>query len=76
MNNKRRELLRKALMSLDIAEGQISTALDEENDCLSNMPENLEDSERYEKMELTIEYLEDALSGLDEARNNIEHAKE
>jgi hypothetical protein len=76
MNNKRRELLRKALISLDAAEGQISTALDEEQECIDNMPENLEDSERHEKMELTIEYLEDALSGLDEVRNNIEHAKE
>jgi hypothetical protein len=61
---------------LDAAEGQISTALDEEQECIDNMPENLEDSERYEKMELTIECLEDALSGLDEVRNNIENAKE
>ena len=49
--------------------------LDQE-DCLSNSPENLEYSERYEKMEATVEKLESAVNSIGEARDFIESAVE
>ena len=76
MNKKRRELLSKALRNLGEAEIQISAALDEEEDCLSNLPENLEGSDRYDKMESAVENLENALSSLEEASNSVENAME
>ena len=54
MNNKRRELLKNATGLLDQASGMVQRALDSEQDCLDNMPENLLDSERCQKMEDAI----------------------
>lgn len=71
MNNKRREILRNAVRFLDSASNLISNALEQEEDCLDNMPENLQMSDRYEAMEAVIDHLEDASSLLDEARDKI-----
>ena len=76
MNKKRRELLSKALRNLEEAEIQISTALDEEEDCLSNLPENLEGSDKYDKMEEAVSNLEGALEALGEVREGVEGAME
>ena len=74
MNNKRREILRKAVRFLDSASNLISNALEQEEDCLDNMPENLQMSDRYEVMEAAIDHLEDASSLLDEAKDKIGEA--
>ena len=71
MNNKRRELLKGAVGLLEKASGIVSMALDEEQDCLDNMPENLSDSERYQKMEATIDLLDDVVGQIDSAQENI-----
>ena len=52
---------------LESAANIIERAYDEESDCLDNLPYNLQDSERYEKME-------QAASNLDEALEYIENA--
>ena len=74
MNNKRRELLKSAIVLLDRASSIVSNALDQEQDCLDNMPENLQMSERYENMEVAVDCLEEAVSHLDDAKNRIEEA--
>lgn len=74
MNNKRRDLLKTALALLARASEIVSFALDEEQDCLDNMPENLQGSERYETMEAAIDYLEDVESFIEEAKSGIENA--
>ena len=71
MNNKRRELLKGAVGLLEKASGIVSMALDEEQDCLDNMPENLSDSERYKKMESAIDLLDDVVGQIDSAQENI-----
>lgn len=65
--NTARELLSK---SLDI----INRVKDKEQDCLDNMPENLESSERYSTMETAIESLEDAIEKIEEAQDSIDDA--
>ena len=55
MNNKRRAILKKSIDTLEIASNYINTVLDEEQDSLDNMPENLESSDRYVKMEDAIQ---------------------
>ncbi len=74
MNNKRRDLLRLAISSLEQASEYISRALDQEQDCLDNMPENLQYSERYEKMENIISHLEESIESIDEAKTSVEEA--
>ena len=52
MNRGRRSSLKEATSLLDRAISLISDARDEEQDCLDNLPENLQNSERYESMEM------------------------
>lgn len=72
MNNKRRELLKEAVRLLDRVSGIVNNALDQEQDSLDSMPENLQTSERCERMESVVGNLEDALSCIDEARIKLE----
>ena len=74
MNKSRRDLLRQALELLATAEEYVNSALDEEQGCLDNMPENLEGSERYERMELAVEKLEEAAENISGARDCIDEA--
>ncbi|MCI9516617.1 MAG: hypothetical protein HFI80_06195 [Lachnospiraceae bacterium] len=52
----------------------LSKALDDEQDCLDNMPENLLYSEKCEKMEDAINKLEEAVEQVDFAKECIEAA--
>ena len=48
--------------------------LEEEEDCLENMPENLQASEKYERMEDAISKLESAIEHIDNAQEDIDEA--
>lgn len=74
MNKKRRALLESATEYLSKAANIIETASEQESDCLDNMPENLQGSERYEKMESVIGFLEDALEHVENAKDCIAEA--
>lgn len=76
MNNKRRERLQAAVSHLEIANEIVEEVKNEEQDCLDNMPENLQSSERYEIMENAIDYLDDAISYLGDAEDLIKQACE
>ncbi len=71
MNKQRRTSLQEASRLFDRATEIISDARDDEQYCLDNLPENLQNSERYENMENAVDYLEDALDRIDEARSYI-----
>ena len=72
MNNARRQLLRDAVLYLEKAQKSIRVALSQEEDSLSNMPENLEFSERYEKMEQAIDGMNDVLDSIESAEDMLE----
>ena len=74
MNKKRRELLKSARPFLSQAASIIERAAEQESDCLDNMPENLQDTDRYEKMEKAVENLEAALEHIENVRDCIEEA--
>lgn len=71
LNGKRRELLKRAVGYLDLAADTVSQALEDEEICLDNMPENLLDSERCIKMEEAISDMEDATEQIERARERI-----
>lgn len=73
MNKKRRTLLASAKAMLESAANIIEQASEQENDCMDNLPENLQDSERYEKMEHAVANLDDAL---DHVRNAVDLVEE
>lgn len=74
MNKKRRELLKSAMPFLVQAASIIERAAEQENDCLDNMPESLQDTERYEKIEKAAENLESALEHIENAQECIADA--
>lgn len=74
MNNMRRKNLKNAVDLLNRVSGIVSDALSQEEDCLDNMPENLQMSDRYENMENAVDCLEDATSSIDDAISKIEEA--
>lgn len=76
LNNRKRESLKDVRMYLERASNIVSRVLDEEQDCLDNMPDNLQSSEKYERMEAAIEKLEEAIEQIDSAKENIDEASE
>lgn len=74
MNKKRRELLKSAIPFLAKAASIIERAAEQESDSLDNIPENLHDTDRYEKMEKAVENLEAALEHIDNAKDCIDEA--
>ena len=76
MNNQKREKLKLARGFLSKASDIVSSVLDDEQDCLDNMPENLQYSDRYERMEAAISKLEDGLNNIEAAEECLEEAAE
>lgn len=74
MNKGRRRNLIQASGLLDSAIVIIRDAARDEQECMDNLPENLQNSERYEAMDAAIDHLEDALVSLDEAKAHISEA--
>ena len=74
MNRRRREELRDVLARLDLCRTDIDRALWEEEDSRDNMPENLEYSDQYEKMDHAVDCLEDAMEDMDSLIKNLEDA--
>lgn len=76
MNSRKREKLKNAIDLLERASALISDVLDDEQDCLDNMPENLQSSEKYERMEAAISSLEESIEQIDNAKDGLENAAE
>ena len=74
MNNARRTVLNNAVSLLRRASDLISTACDQEQDCLDNIPENLQYSDMCDKMSNSIDCLDDASVCVDEALDKIGEA--
>ncbi len=76
MNDKRRNKIYRAVSILETAFSLIDNARSEEQDCLYNMPENLEYSDRYEKMENAVDKLDDAAQGIQDVIDLLNEAAE
>ena len=73
MNKARRDELAKIKDVIGIERGKLQIVFEEELDAMMNIPENLQECERYydmetyaESMEEAIEYLDDVIDILDE----------
>lgn len=76
MNDKRRSSLKSAIDLLIRASEIVSSVKDDEEDALNNMPENLQESDRYEKMEDAVAALEEAEESIENAIDSINSASE
>ncbi len=71
MNRRRRDLLMVAISCLEQASSIIERVYDEETDSLDNIPENLQSSYRYERMEDTVNILDEAMDRSSEAIDKV-----
>ena len=61
---------------IDELKGQFEELRDEEEECYDNLPESLQDSERGERMQECIDYIDDLLNELDSAVGSMEYVCE
>jgi hypothetical protein len=64
MNNTRRKALLESIKNIELAYNTIEEAGTDERDCAENLPENLQDSDRYYEMEERATELEDIATEL------------
>ena len=68
MNNARRKEIRNVICELkksepdwDTIESELADILDEETEAMENIPESLQDTDRYQICEESIDYLDSAI---------------
>ena len=66
MNNARRNELAKIKDVIEIERGKLQIVCEEEQDTMMNVPENLQECERYYDMEAYVEFMEEAIEHLDD----------
>ncbi len=83
MNAERRKALagvqgriRLVLAETQLLKDDVTALLEEEQEYFDNIPENLQNSERYENSEEAISCIEDVIVSLDEAETSLEEAVE
>ena len=76
MNKERRKSLREIQSKLDRMGQDLEALKEEEEEYRDNMPENLQESERYQRADEVCDLLQEALENLDNAYQQIEEAVE
>lgn len=66
MNKARRNELAKIKDVIEIERGKIQIVCEEEQDTMMNIPENLQECERYYNMEAYVEFMAEAIEHLDD----------
>ena len=74
MNDSRRKVLWQAKGLLREAAALVDLVCDQEEDSLDNMPENLQGSDRYAKIERAVDNLREAMEHIEDAQACIAEA--
>ena len=74
MNARRRKILDQVGRYLDLAADQLSDVIDEEQDCLDNTPDNLQEADSYVQREACLDLLIDAADEIQSAKESIVEA--
>lgn len=72
MNNARRKIKREAIELLSSALDLLETIAGEEEEAYYNMPEGLQASEKGEEISSNVDYLQDAVSNLEDMIDELE----
>lgn len=75
MNEKKRSKLRTAIKYADMIIEIADQVAEQENDAMDNMPENLQYSERYERMENAVNCLESVSDAMGQVKDLLEGVK-
>lgn len=74
MNNKRRAQLEGLADKLREVQAVLGLICDQEQECMDNMPESLQESDRYYKMDEAVDSLNSAIDKIDEVLDSITEA--
>jgi hypothetical protein len=74
MNKNRRKRIADLRERIDIIKNELEEVMEEEQDARDNLPNNLQDSEKAEKMDDTIGSIEYAIGNLEETIKNLDEA--
>ena len=72
MNKARRNELAKIKDVIEIERGKLQIVCEEEQDTMMNVPENLQECERYYDMEAYVEFMEEAIEHLDDVMDILD----
>ena len=75
MNKDRRKILEEVSGLLSEAYAKLEEVAEEETESFDNIPENLQNSERYDRAAEVVELLESAYSDLEDVINAIDEAR-
>lgn len=73
MNKIRRKKIEKIYFKLEEIKSEIEFIIEEEQECLDNIPENLQSSEKYAKSEESISDLENVTENIADCLSNLEY---
>lgn len=76
MNKERRKSLREIQSKLERLGQDLEVLKEEEEEYRDNMPENLQESDRYQRADEVCDLLQEALESMDNAYQQIEEAVE
>lgn len=76
MNKARRASLNRIINAIQELKNDLEVVHDEEEDAMDNMPESLQDSDRYCAMEEAVDSMDNALDELDDVIEYLESAME
>ena len=74
MNNVRREFIQNLVDKLYDIQSDLDSIQEEEQEAFDNIPENLQNSERYEQAGAAVAALDSAAENLCECINSLEEA--
>ena len=74
MNKNRRKRIADLRERIDIIKNELEEVMEEEQDARDNLHNNLQDSEKAEKMDDTIGSIEYAIGNLEETIENLDEA--
>ena len=75
MNEARRKRIKSIIERLESIQGEICDVQDEEQSALENLPWQLQDGERAENMQTSIDYLESANDVLESLKDELQAAQ-
>lgn len=75
MNNDRRTRITDAMEHLSLAREILEDVRDEEQEAYDNLPENLKEGERGQKMEDALGTLDTVVSDLEDMESSLEECK-
>lgn len=74
MNKQRRKAIEKISDKLEELQAELQMLKDEEEEAYDNLPESLQDGEKGEAMQEAIEYLDNADSFIEDAKDALNDA--